>query len=1169
MLFDDPNASPVIQSNLSHLATTGHKRRESIEKAIPSSPENDEKKGTRPGLARFSSITSKNGRIPLRLPQASDSAKRNSPHLHPSETSRHREPPNFGSDVENKPPKRDPSPISATPNKSMSRFGLFSRKIKSPVDQPAQPSEKPLRKGPAAGTGHEGYGKYARRGRSSSTSTAASRGRSTSTDRTSFSVSRPANSRKSSFASSDGKPELDDFFKDRLEPVVIGGGGAIRENRNSSVGLDKTISSQSSTSVDSTRTPASSRFGYDSVTASSATSSQRVSREFLPEPRFAAAGPHSPPSGTPTLAHRRSLHRSQLFGEPSTKVKVPAPINTQRLAPSPLLDTYDSTISSAPQTDTTLILTGDLPEGHESSWLKPKKKTQDKSKLNRKWNFFVRGQRAEKEPLSQDSYDSARELPVAIASYPEPRTVAHYAMLDGSEPEGEEDLEEILRSIEDNLEIEAQEAEAQDCEPERQRETSVLLPSPSKFPAAFEPPPRPISPKMTLSQQAVSLPQLQAQPHPQPRSQPQLHTDLPPPPPPRKPSRLPQVGRIPRVVSKRDRLHNPSPQSFSRPFAPRPSIDEGTPMPKSAIERPALGIRTDELSQEAGDDKYEKATSAPPTNGFLHNLDGEKEFFAFTLRQDSEVSGSTSSGVLSLAPVTAVTPQPGAVLSDDEVWNEYDDLLDTVASPASFSPSSPGTTAALNSFPSLSNIRYPGPVRANQESPLVGSDGSSDTARGESPRPKKLFLPLRSDHSEISYQDAIPSPVSLSDLYTNYANLSGVGQSAIRHSVDSTISGSRYSSQPAISRSGSQRSSTHSNRNHDHVKRPTQATAEKTTHPASSSDSLRLSALMTSRWLSFDRVLFSPIAQEIRNSRQDRVLVVDGLDNDDWSSYCALAYPDATFYSLSAPSASSRRSFSATTATATAAATAEPDAWTPPPNHRRISPPSLTSPFPFPKGFFSAAVLRFPAANTAAAYRNAVSECKRVLRPGGYLELSLLDMDPINMGDRARRAVRGVKMRLQAARPDVCLAPVGDTVMKLLGCKGFENLNRCVVGVPVAGGVTEQKHMGKREPGRRRSSADGSGANAQRHTLGALLSGQTADSGPCYPASQMVARVGRWWWSGCYETAVGTNEGERPSSSVWDDPALLGECERRETGFRLVLCYAQKPVSVRRRTVSV
>ena len=1113
--------SPIIQSNLSHLATTGHKRRESVEKALLSSPtKREEQKNTKSPAAQNPLIDSSPAKKQLQLPPVSEQAKASSPHLH----SGSREAAPARTEVRNKLTKRDPSQSDASPAKPSSRFGFFSKRKPSGTDLNDQAPERLAKKGPTAGTGHEGYGKYARRGRSSSTSTAASRARSTSTKNTPFGVARPSSSRKSSLGGSDGPPELDDFFKDRLEPVVIGGGGTIRENRNSAAGLYKTVSAQSSVaSVDSTTgSPASMPLRTDHVPARSGSVTQVEPQDFLPPSQVWSLAANSPPPETQTLAHRRSLHRSQLAGE-AENLRIPPPIITARSSPSPAMETYDSTLSSVPLTDSSLALTDDLSEGHEGNWLKPRSKSQPKNKLSKKWKVFHRTRHSPERPSLNraDSFDDSDDVPVAIAQYQEPRTIAHYAMLDGSEQEMEDDLEDVLRNIEDNLEMEYED-ELAVHETTQHREPSMLLPSPPKFPARFEYPPRPVSPKVTLSQQMEFQPQ----------------------PPVRRAPRLQQVGRIPRVVSKRDRIHHPSPQSFSRPFAPRPSPREGVSASSSTTEKPTLDVQTDHLPSTPWTSYPGKLGSPPPTNGMLFNLDGEQEFLAFSPRKGSEVSGSSSSGILSLAPVTAVTPNPEAVLSEDEVWNEYDELLDNVASPTSFSPNSPKTLEYLNHFPSLSNMKHPALLPSKRESELLNPD-SPDASGPTSPLHVDASLhPWESPTS----QNQLGSPVSLSELYANYGNRDSAAKSMIRYSNASTISGSRYSTNTILSRSGS-RSST----NKAHMKRVTQVMAEKTFN--ASTESLRFYALMTSRWLSFDRVLFSPVQEEIRNNRQDRVLVVDGLGNDDWSSYCALTYPDATIYNLTSTSAR----------TDVLSDTTDASTWTTPSNHRHISHASIAAPFPFPKGFFTAVVFRFPAANTSSAMHDAIYECKRVLRPGGYLELGILDMDPVNMGNRARRAVRGAKLRLQAAIPDVNLSPTSDVVMKLLGRRGFENINRCIVGVPVAGVLSESR-AGSMDEQREtpRSSTDGE-AGAAAHTISALLSGETSAGDPHYPVAKMVARVGRWWWTKCYETGV-LVDGEE---SIWNDKMLLGECEKRDTGLRLVVCYAQKPVSVRRRTASV
>ena len=86
--------------------------------------------------------------------------------------------------------------------------------------------------------------------------------------------------------------------------------------------------------------------------------------------------------------------------------------------------------------------------------------------------------------------------------------------------------------------------------------------------------------------------------------------------------------------------------------------------------------------------------------------------------------------------------------------------------------------------------------------------------------------------------------------------------------------------------------------------------------------------------------------------------------------------------------------------------------------------------------------------------KNIMSECKRVLIPGGYLELMLLDLDIVNMGVQTRRAVRELKFKMTTADKQISLRPIIDNVQGILGSRGFTNISRCVVGVPVAGRPT-------------------------------------------------------------------------------------------------------------------
>jgi len=338
---------------------------------------------------------------------------------------------------------------------------------------------------------------------------------------------------------------------------------------------------------------------------------------------------------------------------------------------------------------------------------------------------------------------------------------------------------------------------------------------------------------------------------------------------------------------------------------------------------------------------------------------------------------------------------------------------------------------------------------------------------------------------------------------------------------------------------------------------------------------LRFGALMTSKWLSFGRVLFSPVHFDIKDPNEDRVLVIDGLGKD-WSYYCALTYPEATVYDIGPGPSSSATSDDGA---------AEP--WSTLSNHRHICHESLTNAFPFPMHFFACVVLRFPTALPSSVHRFILSEAKRVLRPGGYLEFSVLDLDLVNMGNRARRAVRGLKVRMQAADENISLRNISDEIMGGLGRKGFVECNRCVVGVPVAGKLPTLEDS-KRASSKRKGS-NASSSSKKNGTLPApkgpkpevsfsdLLNVSATNESTDNGITDMVARVGRWWYSRCYESLVLPEAGEPGAatsgslleSSIWRDESLIQECEKRGTSFKMLIGYAQKPEVGVRRTVSV
>jgi hypothetical protein len=1089
----DIKPSPIIQSNLSPLKVSGHHRRESSENTFFESQARSIPTPAQP------------------TPGPSQTSRRISRHPTPS------------------PRDIPPAPKSITiPTPTTSkRFGIFPKRSKTAPDVlTSEKDTRPSRKGPAAGTGHEGYGKYAQRGRRTSLGSTSTRARSTSSG---------SGTQTTASSSSNREAELDDFLRNRLEPIVISGGGG---RPGSGAELARTGSNQSSASSQPSIHSTTLSMGATRLLhlATQDPDSQDLGRNAtsLEFNSNLLASSTKLQGATRTLADRRSLRRSQCF-DSQEALRHPAPINTRLLASPPSLNSYGTSQSSLPQTDSTLPPVEDALVKVDSLG---STKTEKTKKL--RWNFFQRSQ--EKKPaLPEPEGATVTEMPATISRIPALRSVAHYAIMD-SEPDQSDTLEDLIYSIEDSPpeeeEMEGAEVTSTGSDLKRQHGLSVLLPSPPSL-TDFSDPRRPASPKVQLQREAEQQPQIE------------------------RPSRLPHIGRIPRVISKRDREHRPAAQSFSRPFnrAEPPGLTEEP--------RPILGIQTDILpSRPFVDADSGKPASAPVAEiqRVVDPLASEDAFLTFPPRKGSGVSTSTSSGIISYAATTAVLPDAGSQPTEDEVWNEYDDLIDHVMSPVPSKSIESATSPLGYPFHNRTSRASEG-KRISRASKDRASKDSEGELGGRSKTSPSRSLPLtptattsvvlppslpsarssasvrlrRSRILSALHSSIAPStPMSVSELLTQYAE--GHDDDTV-HRQSSTSTGrasmqSSHTKNTSVTAAGS-----------DEIYRQRNSLlmdmAERDREGPIVQSNLRFGALMISRWLSFGRVLFSPAHNEIKENRHDRILVLDGLGNDDWSFYCAETYTSARVYSLSQvalpPFMRNRPN---------------PSVLQSPPNHRTIHHPSFDAPFPFPKGFFTVAIFRFPAATSEAALRSAICECRRVLRPGGFIELSVLDIDMLNMGNRTRRAVRDLRVRMAVADPEVSLKPAGDNIQRILGRRGFENLNRCMVSIPVAGKIGTGTNS--------RSSMDVDFAQ-KNVSLNEMLHDPSpaGDEG----ITKMISRVGRWWFTRCYEWGVLPNDDlER---SIWANKAVIKECEKMETGFRLLIAYAQKPDDIVRRTVSV
>jgi hypothetical protein len=339
---------------------------------------------------------------------------------------------------------------------------------------------------------------------------------------------------------------------------------------------------------------------------------------------------------------------------------------------------------------------------------------------------------------------------------------------------------------------------------------------------------------------------------------------------------------------------------------------------------------------------------------------------------------------------------------------------------------------------------------------------------------------------------------------------------------------------------------------------------ERAKNPVRQSE-LHSASLEVARWLSFGRVLFSPAHEEVQMLAERNILVIDGLGNEDWSIYCAVTYEKerAVIYDLKEDSNSGLSQVSR-------------DSMHGPRNHHRRAVSSLSDRFPFHSAYFSAIVLRFPPAMSEAKTKNIISECRRVLMPGGHIEIMLLELDIVNMGVQTRRAVRDLKMRMTDAAPDLDLKPTIDNFQSLLGNRGFAGLSRCVVGVPVTGrpagsldsSSSSRSSYGSAGYGRRTSGGSSQiprPVKGHNFSLNDLVADQSDNADA--KIGRMVSRTARSWWQHCYEADMMASTAT--TGSIFSDKRVMQECRARASSFKLLIAYAQRPVfGPKRRTMS-
>ncbi|KAI1172323.1 hypothetical protein F4777DRAFT_582092 [Nemania sp. FL0916] len=964
-----------------------------------------------------------------------------------------------------------------------SKFPIFGRRKKAETGQSENKKEKIPRKGPAAGTGHEGYGRVGAVKRRSSTSS-------------SFQGRLPG-----LVSSSESLPSTlstDTFLLERMSPVIIAGGEVV-ENQNS-LSLVRTESNQS--------IPwARSNLGPRPFQALSSNTREANRQTLWPSPVISEAVHSRRPSDNndseaglmkSSLLYQEQHHQPQLQDQALantlnvTSTRAPSVAST-----ATTIHTDDS--SPDIQSDKSPII-GQVEE--------PTKSKVKRAKSPRKWNLFGRNQtnmpsKKEAQSVSATVQPSQTKLP------------AFYTIMDSPGHEGVDKS----RDVYDGSQEAGIRAAYVQTDHDRRLSTSGSAGKmshmlPSKNPAGIR------------SEVTGTIPQIWRLETGQERRRVEQKLTEPST---SRPSRLPQVGRIPKVVASRP--EQTSPKSFSRPFnrisvhlAPTPPahpdkeyIAKG-PSPPESVAPTAVGADSSEKTSDYS--QLNERQSSHDDNSALRQT--EQGFLEFSPREDldhSDGSGSSCSSAPGYGLPPPRVPEPSTQFGEDEVWDEYNDLLqDVPPSPTS----SCGVPFPLETYQSKLVKRVTKPL----ESPTIVTKTVQDARTSVA---TAVTTTTSSHHSaEMTARinaafrfDSDPpvTPFSVSEFVSGYGDRNNSKIELVQEPVASVLDSSS-SQEDEKGNNGSKRGSRSSNGSSE-----SGTLSEET--PLSQVN-LRVGSMTVSKWLTFGHVLFSPVREDITSNddslKRQSILIIDGLGNDDWSFYAAETYPETNFYNLSPRAPPSQEHQTASSFPLS------------PSNHHQIQFMSHADKFPFGPDSFTALVFRFPSAAPKAHYLNIISEAQRVLKPGGFIELSVLDIDLNNVGQRTRRAVRHLKERASTQHPEFNLSSTADLVLRLLGKKGFIDIKTCRVGVPVASSITKTSNKD---------------AKKDERSLAEMMNDKT-ELGDANIA-KMVSKVGRWWYNKCYEVPTGMNK------SIWHNRALLAECEEWGTSLKLMVCHARIP----------
>jgi SAM-dependent methyltransferase len=321
----------------------------------------------------------------------------------------------------------------------------------------------------------------------------------------------------------------------------------------------------------------------------------------------------------------------------------------------------------------------------------------------------------------------------------------------------------------------------------------------------------------------------------------------------------------------------------------------------------------------------------------------------------------------------------------------------------------------------------------------------------------------------------------------------------------------------------------------DKIKREKEAEALKQMMPATWN-------VMAIKLLNGGRLIAAPVAKRLARlsfmgpkmdgTPRDRARILDlgGQATCDWAWHCATEYPNTKVYTLTTKSL---RQLSNSNIRG-------------PANHRQIDVDRLVK-LPFKDNQFDLisareiyTLLKDKAENGQDEWAACLKECMRVLKPGGYLEFSVMDSDIVNAGPLGLAKSVEFGFNLKTLGYD---AHPTKLFLGRLKAAGFDNIKRAWLFLPMGAKPAAENRVVER---------DSLGVE-RKMELEAMVQGNTAD------AASVCGVVGGWAWEKWLLRAKVQTSG--PEATVEGVQDIIEEGRGCGAGWRTVSGWARKPLA--------